>query len=426
MAKKSWIVRHFGAFFGLLAVLYAFLAISALIPNHALEENMLSSGSYFVGQSYYPNQGSERFQSIADNRADQLLVNIAWNMGEGNPLASVIDTRYYDGDSFGLRAGLYQAVTQAPDPNTPYPQYWHGSAAFVRFAHLFTDVQGMKAIGLWLICGVLLVNVALLLRKGHWELAACLVISLLSVQFGNLRLSITYQPCFLLCLCLCPAFVLLERRGDSALTMLCILSGVATAFFDFLTTETLPLLLPLILVVAIRAKDGRLTGFPWKMLLSLCLCWGAAYVGAFVCKWALASLVTGQNHFLTGALAAGKRMDTAPDTSLPPFLSGILANLSVFFGSSQRVDLGRVFWGIAVCAAVLGLGYNLLKKANPCRNGALAALLLGALVLLRFALLGNHSYLHEFFTYRALCATVMAVLTAFVLNIRLPQREVGL
>lgn len=424
MKKSRNILRHLGAFFGVLAALYALLFFSALIPNHALAQNMESSGSYFADQSYYPNQNG-RFQSIADNRADQLLVNIAWYMGEGNPLTAVIDTRYYNGENSALRAGLSQAVSRDLAPNTPYPQYWHGSAAFVRFAHLFTDTQGMKIIGLWLLCGLLLANVALLIRKGHWELGLCLVISLLSVQFGNLRLSITYQPCFFLCLGFCPAFILLERRGNSALTLLCVLSGAATAFFDFLTTETLPLLLPLILVVAIRAKEGRLAAFPWRLLLSCGLCWGMAYVGAFVCKWALASLLTGQNHFATGLLAAGKRLDTAPDTSLPPFLSGILANLSVFFGSSRRVDPGRVFWGLAVSAAVLALGYVWLKRAEPRRNGALAALLLGALVLVRFALLGNHSYLHEFFTYRALCATVMAVLTAFVLNIRLPQKEVG-
>lgn len=424
MAKSRNILRHLGAFFGLLAALYALLAASACIPNSALEENMLSSGRYYLSQPVYLSQDG-RFLNITDNRADQLLVNIAWNMGRGDPLTSVIDSRHYDGGSFSLNTGLYQAVTQDLAPNAPYPQYWHGSAAFVRFAHLFTDTQGMKIIGLWLLCGLLLINVALLIRKGHWELGLCLLISLLSVQFGNLRLSITYQPCFFLCLGLCPAFVLLEHRGDSALTMLCVLSGAATAFFDFLTTETLPLLLPLILVVAIRAKEGRLTAFPWQLLLSCGLCWGAAYAGAFVCKWALVSLLTGQNHFATGLLAAGKRLDTAPDASLPPFLSGILANLSVFFGSSRRVDLGRVFWGLAVCAALLALGYVWLKRAEPRRNGALAALLLGALVLARFALLGNHSYLHEFFTYRALCATVMAVLTAFVLNIRLPQKEVG-
>ena len=424
MAKSRNILRHLGAFFGLLAALYALLAASACIPNSALEENMLSSGRYYLSQPVYPSQDG-RLLNITDNRADQLLVNIAWNMGRGDPLTSVIDSRHYDGGSFSLNTGLYQAVTQDLAPNAPYPQYWHGSAAFVRFAHLFTDTQGMKTIGLWLLCGLLLINVALLIRKGHWELGLCLVISLLSVQFGNLRLSITYQPCFFLCLGLCPAFVLLEHRGDSALTMLCVLSGAATAFFDFLTTETLPLLLPLILVVAIRAKEGRLTTFPWRLLLSCGLCWGAAYAGAFVCKWALVSLLTGQNHFATGLLAAGKRLDTAPDTSLPPFLSGILANLSVFFGSSRRVDLGRVFLGLAVCAALLTMGYAWLKRAEPRRNGALAALLLGALVLARFALLGNHSYLHEFFTYRALCATVMAVLTAFVLNIRLPQKEVG-
>ena len=42
----------------------------------------------------------------------------------------------------------------------------------------------------------------------------------------------------------------------------------------------------------------------------------------------------------------------------------------------------------------------------------------GLMVLLRFGFLANHSYLHSFFTYRALVSTILAVLSALAINLR--------
>ena len=422
MTRRKWIACHFGLFAAVMALLYGFLVLCAMIPNAALKKNMASSARYYFTQGLYVKQSDGQYRNMTDNRADQLLVNISWHMGEGNPLSAAIDTGYYNGGSFGLTTGLQQSVAGGQQANTPYPQYWHGSAAFVRLAHLFTDVQGMKTLGLWLFGILLFGNVALLIAKKHWDLGLCLVLSLLSVQIWNIGLSITYQPCFLICLALCPAFVLLEKRGDFPLTLLCVLSGGATAFFDFLTTETVTLLIPLILVVAIRTKEGRLQGFPGKLLLSCCLCWAAAYAGAFACKWALSSLVTGENQFLTGLSAAGVRVNGSHSAeiagNIPEPVAAILTNLSVLFGSTRRIDLNRAIWGVLFTGvAYIGV-FTVLKKPNTCNFGIAAVLLPVLAVLLRFALLSNHSYLHGFFTYRALSAAVMGLLTALALSRR--------
>lgn len=42
------------------------------------------------------------------------------------------------------------------------------------------------------------------------------------------------------------------------MTVLSVIGGAAAAFFDFLTAETLSILLPLLLVVIIRYSDDRL------------------------------------------------------------------------------------------------------------------------------------------------------------------------
>ena len=84
-----------------------------------------------------------------------------------------------------------------------------------------------------------------------------LVCALSAVQFWNIRLCMEYQPVFLVTFLLCPLYLAAERRSIS-LTLLSAAGGCMAAFFDFLTAETVTLLLPLILVTAVRAKEKRL------------------------------------------------------------------------------------------------------------------------------------------------------------------------
>jgi len=44
-------------------------------------------------------------------------------------------------------------------------------------------------------------------------------------------------------------------------------------------------------------------------------------------------------------------------------------------------------------------------------------------VFLRYLVLNNHSYLHEFFTYRALAAPILALLLVLRLNTGLPEKR---
>ena len=422
--------KHTAVFAVVLFLLWLLLFLSALIPNDAIRDNMEKSANTFKEHSTYEFVNGNKFNSIADYYADALWLNIAWNIGEGNSLKSVIQTDYYDGEGLGENAGLYLTITENKAPNTDYTRYWHGTSMFIRLGHLFTDVEGIKLIGF--IAFLLLAGLTLfiLARKRHWDLAVMLALSLAAVQIWNIRLSMEYQPAFILAFVLLPLFLILERRGDKWLTILSVISGTAVAFFDFLTTETVTILLPLALVVAVRAKENRLGSLKENLLLLLkCgICWGFAYGGAFIVKWIAASMVTGKNAFSLALNSAGMHALGATTVNFDPqglphsWIDGLLSSLSAMLGSELRVDYSRI-------AAVLFAGFLIMfsvwyllrrKKSN---SVALLLLILGGLVLARFILLNNHTYMHCFFTYRALVTLVFALLSAIWLNIELPQKK---
>lgn len=429
MVKR--IAAHLGVFFGLLALLWLTLSASAMIPNSALQENYERSAQHYGRvDAFHFHDGGKR-NAVADNYADSILLNIAWHMGNGSsPFAASIETDYFDGGALGENTGLLQSVTEGAEPNTDYTRYWHGNAMFARLLHLFTDVNGMKAIGFATALVLASLVVVALARRGHADLAALLVVSLAAVHMWNISLSLEYQAAFIVALLMCLLFLLLEREGDEWLPVLSTAAGVIVAFFDFLTTETLSILLPLILVVAVRAKEGRLAAFRESaVLLVKCgLCWLAAYAGAFVVKWAAASLVTGENEFAlalsSASLRVGVSTELAAVESTGP-LAGLVANFATLFGGAGRVQPLRALAGVAVMLGALAVAWRLLASKEPQRDAAVLVLILGAMVLLRFLVLGSHSFRHDFFTYRALAATILALLVALRLNVSLPRAGVG-
>jgi len=139
--------------------------MSASIPNESIRKNMEQSALSYKERGAYEFTKDYRLNSVADHYADSIWLNVAWNMGEGNPLLSSIQTDYYDGDELGENAGLYRTVAEGVAPNTDYTRYWHGTAMFIRFLHLFTDVEGVKIIGFCTFLILLILSMFLLAKK---------------------------------------------------------------------------------------------------------------------------------------------------------------------------------------------------------------------------------------------------------------------
>ncbi|MBQ9921613.1 MAG: hypothetical protein IJO52_05465 [Clostridia bacterium] len=418
-------VKYTAVFVITLIVLWLMLTASALIPNDAIRSNYEKSVYYYSDKDAFEFTSGKKLSAIADNYADAIWLNVAWNMGEGNPVISSVRTSYHNGGEFGVNSGLYFTVINGAQPNTEYNRYWHGTAMLIRVLHLFTDVSGIKIIGFAVFIAFLVFSV-LIIAKKHHDIALILVLSAAAVQIWNIRLSIEYQPSFLIAFMLIPLYVTFERKGDGYVKILSIISGVSVAFFDFLTTETVTVLLPLAVVLAVRAKEKRL-GAPkdaFELTIKCGILWLAAYTGAFLIKWAAASCVAGTNVFeaaaqsaavhLIGGNTAGIDINNRPKS----FISCIFANLTVLFGGTERVQYVRVAAGCVICFAVIFSVWYLFHKKQENGNITLLLGILGAVVFVRFLVLSNHSYVHEFFVYRALITPIFSLLTSVWLSVR--------
>ena len=101
---------------------------------------------------------------------------------------------------------------------------------------------------------------------------------------------------------------------------------------------------------------------------------------------------------------------------------GLAANLTVLFGGTERIDGLQILRGILLTGALLLWLLHRFRSHAPVKPGSWLLAAMGLPVLLRFMVLGNHSYMHCFFTYRALAATFFGVLSAMVLNMERKKR----
>ncbi|MBQ8176788.1 MAG: hypothetical protein IJ035_07140 [Oscillospiraceae bacterium] len=423
MVKK--VLIHFIVFISVIAVLWGLLIISSCIPNSAIKENMTESALFYSDKDPFVFNEKGAYNSVSDNYADSILLNIVWNIKSNSPVVSSLDTKYYDGDEYGENWGLYQTINGMA-PNTDYTRYWHGSVAFIRPLMIFTDVNGVKNISFTALVILIAVTLVLLIAQKHYFAAAALAASLVGIQFWNIRLSLEYIPAFMVCFFLCPLYIALEKKGDIFLTALSVAGGVMIAFFDFLTVETITLLVPLVLVFIIRTDDNRLGTFKENLLLTVkCgVCWGISYIMTFVTKWTAATVVTGENKFSTAFSAAGVRMYGEEEMPVgKQIFAAIGANLSTLFGGTERIEPLKIIIGLLAAALICGGIFFMLEKKKKNIPLTLILLIISVIPYLRYMVLNNHSYLHEFFTYRAQITVIMCLCSMVWYNIELRKRR---
>lgn len=414
------IVNKLILFIILLCFLWLGLVAACAIPNEKIKANMEKSAFYYKDTEAFSYENEGKLNAVSDNYADSILLNLSYNMGRGNPFKASLDTAYYSGTE-GLNRGLYLTVTKDVLPDTAYTRYWHGTAVVTRFMHLFTDISGIKTAGMIKVIIFLLVNLFILIKGKNYMTALSLLLASIFIHIWNVGLSLEYQSSFVIGFLMCILFLQAERKKEKALSYLALAGGILVAFFDFLTTETVAILLPLILVTSIRLEENRLNDIEkyGKTLINCVISYASGYALTFISKWVLVGVFTGMNRFSEVFSKSQALFEKSGETANNIFIrmiNAVAANFTVLFGGIYRIDYFLVFiYFVIISVVILSLLYLFGKKEKV--KGVYILPLLGAVVILRYMVMPGHSYMHNFFTYRALISTLTAVFASIGLCI---------
>lgn len=410
-------IKNITTFILTLAGLIILYLASALIPQDAIRENTIKSSlEYKMVKPQEFNSGN-KFNSLSDNYADVIELGVMWNMTDENPIKAILDSRYYDGNTekrdYGENYGFYASVNKGVEPNTDYTRYWHGDVIYLRALHVFTNIVNIRII-LMSVCMALLACLCwVLYRKERRAIAMMTLAALACVQIWNIRLAVEYIPAVLVGLI---TAIYCVKNHEKVMTdmKIWIISGVLIAFFDILTCELLTIALPLAIVYVMRQQDKKIRETKQEMIqmAKIFTAWGASYLATFLSKWTLASLVLGENKFTAAISAAGVRINGETDSDYTPmevFFRAPAANISTMMGGEEVIAWRSVVIFLIITAIAVSLIYILKRKEDKTFLAIMS--LLAAMPIVRFFVLSNHSYLHEYFTYRALAVTVFALIS---------------
>lgn len=392
-----------------------FLLMSAYIPQSRIQKHMEESADILCEHNriWYMVLGVESSQNHL--YADAITVNIAYHLSDDNPLESVMWARYYwqDGD---VNTSLRTAVQNHLGAETQYLRYWHGSAAVVRLLHIFLNIRQIYWLHTVVILGLLAVLLTLLIKKRMYAEAVAFAISMIMVSVWFVPFCLEYTWTFLCMLVTSLIGVRLVLKGRSdRIGILFLITGIVTVYLDFLSTETLTLVIPLLLVLRAMEKQGGDAGEdgkPWILALKSSVLWGIGYVGMWVSKWLLASVVLHENIMPYVQSHIGDRISgTNPAGSLAGYIAGaILRNVKCLLPFDYGLFGAAILLVMIAVFIVLPVVMDKVTVKNIIDKKMIALyFLIGGIPILRFAVLHSHSWYHRSFTFRALAGTLLAV-----------------
>ncbi|MGN0317529.1 MAG: hypothetical protein ACI4E1_06265 [Lachnospira sp.] len=398
-------------------ILTGLLVASAKIPQSAIKENVKESAEYLCEGELFGKAVECAESSKIDRYADSILLAIAWQYDSSSSLRSVMLSSYYYREHQNENENLLDAVTDGYEPNQQYMRYWHGSIAVLRPLLVIFNIKQIYILNGVVMVLLILWLEAVLFKNRMYGPAIGVAAGLIMTSFWFVPLSLEYTWTYLFMLFMSVIGVKLALREKwNVMGAYFLIGGMVTNYLDFLTTETLTLTVPLLLISWVklhkRMNAAEVTKKTesiniWKHAGKSVLLWGAGYTGMWVMKWIMATVVLNENVMPYISEHIGERLSGDIGLSWWDYISGaVWRNVRCLFPFEYGI-VGMIA-GIILVVASIYAGYVYHGK-NICKEKVALYALTGLVPYIRYIVLHNHSYLHFFFTYRAQLATILAI-----------------
>ena len=416
------LVKYMLVFIASFFALFMLIVGAARIPQTQIKTNMQKSAEVMTKRDSIYMLVDFLNASKIDHYADSITLGIAYYLDETNPVESSMWAKYYGNQSQSMNALLLESVKKDYPPNNEYIRYWHGSAALMRIFHLFWSINIIYIFHAILMAIIGFILVLLLIRGGFKPEALVFILSMIVVNAWYVPLALEYTYSFLCMLIFSIIAVMLAyRKKYQWIGGLFLLSGIVTVYFDFLTSETLSLVIPLLLVLRIREHQRlqsindhdteMITQGNWLLAIQSVILWLIGYLGMWAMKWACASVILKIDvmDYVTDHISERiGGMDLISSNNI--YLDAIIRNLKCLFpyefGISGAILIIAFLFLVIVLPVAKG---SITIRSQINKSNVFLYSLLALVPFIRFLILHNHAYYHYFFAYRAFAGTVMAI-----------------
>lgn len=275
------------------------VAVYAL-PVKSMKVNVTKSSEIFNYERINPQivHGYKYMQ--LDTYTDCLMLQAAIYDGAESTVNKAVNNYHIDsGQALDTALINYANEDMAYDYfAVPYGRYWHGYLIPLKLLLLFFDYGDIRILNFFLQNFLLFMIIRKLYQVHMERYAPAFLIMMfvlnpmtaaLSLQFSSVYYIVMFSTIWFL--------YLVENRKvkESEMNHLFFATGIATAYFDFLTYPLVPFGTLIVLYLVINGRNLRFDSV--KPLLQKMFLWGVGYGGMWSGKWLAGSILTKQNLF---------------------------------------------------------------------------------------------------------------------------------
>jgi len=415
------ITKFLFLYLALIALFMVSLILVSLIPSETIKDNIKSAIPTLMDEGDYPRVNGKHKTDRVSNYAESIILNIIFCIDESNPIESALranlyqNTTEYDADN-GRVAALADLSKNNLQSNAQYPRYWHGYMVIFRpllFFIPYLSIRKVLQITFYLLFSIVLSTMS---SKLSIFSALAFSLSIILVNISVIPLSIHFSVVFIISFLFMIFILLFPHLPMERMFMTFFIIGALTSFMDLLTAPLVTFGLPAITLLLLRDKM-RISG-TLKESLTLLLktggAWAAGYILLWGTKWILASMIFKENIILQGIQAVTERISHeipfGEVTHISP-LDALIRNIQTLYTytfTNYRIILVAI---PSICFVIFTVLFWHRKKNNLLFP--ILLMLVGLTPYFWFGFAANHSYIHNYFTFRIQAITIFAFLCAY-------------
>lgn len=413
-------------------VLGALLLFCAyLLPTGRMKSHIAESDETFNYEGIYPMiiQGYKCTQ--LDNYTDGLMYTTAIYPGSGDTLRDMLENPRIEYDDVNMVQGMndYANDVQGRESHQyeiTYGRYWHGYLVILKTLLLFLNVSKIRMLNL-MMQGTLFCILLYLVRK---RIGAVYQIPLLLMEAVLkpivLPLSLQYSWVYYVGILSAIVFLIKEQWQSKSIFLLFLVTGMITSYVDLLTYPLITLGLPMmVFLLRWQKKDGT-----WRKKLLYfmgnSMFWGIGYAVMWGSKWILNSIFTNGNIFENVRTEIEIRLSNTGEAQ-EIFTAGMV--LQKNYDVIKQFPFQLLWIAFLIFVVVYYIVEKRRKKIEKINSNQLLNVLpwlgLSIIPLAWIAVMGNHSWVHYWFTYRELSVTVLG-LSCFLLQLLPNTKRCGM
>ena len=294
-----------------------------------------------------------------------------------------------------------------------YERYWHGYVVFLKPLLTLFSYTDIIFLNMALQFGLILFLMHILTKKKCKNLQIIFAFFWIISMQVIIMFSMDYSVCFYLYMLGAITMLLWKKAREHYIYTFLVL-GMLTSYMDFLTWPLVTLVIPLIVFLYVEQGKNMLTS------LMASISWGIGYVGLWMGKWGIGSLIL-MDNILEDAIerflmrSSMKVVEGEVKTS---FWETIKINFSVFSNKGYLALL------IGMLLVIILLQLYRWHKGGSFKKGKFYNIIILLILPMGWYLVtSNHATEHYWMTWRNAALAVMIVFAAILMSYKEENRE---